>query len=84
MIKAQELTKRRGGRAVVSDVTFRCEPGTVTRGRRPLGSLRTPGRAVEISRRAAEPRADRTYGPSCSHGAGSLHDERLPCGPQSE
>jgi ABC-2 type transport system ATP-binding protein len=30
MIKVEELTKRRGGRAVVSDVTFRCEPGTVT------------------------------------------------------
>jgi ABC-2 type transport system ATP-binding protein len=30
MIEAEELTKRRGGRTVVSDVTFRCEPGTVT------------------------------------------------------
>ena len=30
MIEANELTKRRGGRAVVADVTFRCEPGTVT------------------------------------------------------
>jgi ABC-2 type transport system ATP-binding protein len=30
MIEAQELTKRRGGRTVVSDVTFRCESGTVT------------------------------------------------------
>jgi ABC-type hemin transport system ATPase subunit len=30
MIKAEELTKRRGGRAGVSDVTFCCEPGTVT------------------------------------------------------
>src|SRR5688572_28851755 len=30
MIRAEALTKRRGGRAVVSDVTFRCEPGTVT------------------------------------------------------
>ena len=28
MITAEELTKQRGGRAVVSDVTFRCEPGT--------------------------------------------------------
>jgi ABC-type Na+ transport system ATPase subunit NatA len=30
MIRVERLTKRRGARAVVSDVTFRCEPGTVT------------------------------------------------------
>jgi ABC-2 type transport system ATP-binding protein len=30
MITAEELTKQRGGRAVVSDVSFRCEPGTIT------------------------------------------------------
>src|SRR5262249_16260205 len=30
MIEAEKLTKRFGGRAVVEDVTFRCEPGTVT------------------------------------------------------
>jgi ABC-type phosphonate transport system ATPase subunit len=30
MIGAEELTKRRGGRAIVSDVTVRYEPGTVT------------------------------------------------------
>ena len=30
MIEAQALTKRLGGRVVVSDVSFRCEPGTVT------------------------------------------------------
>jgi ABC-type nitrate/sulfonate/bicarbonate transport system ATPase subunit len=30
MITVERLTKRRGARAVVSDVTFRCEPGTVT------------------------------------------------------
>jgi ABC-2 type transport system ATP-binding protein len=30
MIRVEGLTKRRGARAVVSDVTFRCEPGTVT------------------------------------------------------
>jgi hypothetical protein len=29
MITVEQLTKRRGARAVVSDVTFRCEPGTV-------------------------------------------------------
>jgi NADPH:quinone reductase-like Zn-dependent oxidoreductase len=32
MINAGGLTKRRGGRTVVSDVTFRCEPDTVARG----------------------------------------------------
>jgi ABC-2 type transport system ATP-binding protein len=30
MITVDHLTKRRGARTVVSDVTFRCEPGTVT------------------------------------------------------
>jgi ABC-2 type transport system ATP-binding protein len=30
MIEANSLTKRYGGRTAVSDVSFRCEPGTVT------------------------------------------------------
>jgi ABC-2 type transport system ATP-binding protein len=30
MIEATALTKQFGGRTVVSDITFRCEPGTVT------------------------------------------------------
>jgi len=30
MIEADGLTKRLGGRTVISDVSFRCEPGTVT------------------------------------------------------
>ncbi len=30
MIEAHALTKQFGGRTVVSDITFRCEPGTVT------------------------------------------------------
>jgi ABC-2 type transport system ATP-binding protein len=30
MINAERLTKLLGGRTVVSDVSFRCEPGTVT------------------------------------------------------
>jgi len=30
MIETEGLTKQLGGRTVVSDVTFRCEPGTVT------------------------------------------------------
>jgi len=29
MIGTEGLTERRGGRTVVADVTFRCEPGTV-------------------------------------------------------
>lgn len=30
MITVEHLTKQHGARAVVSDVTFSCEPGTVT------------------------------------------------------
>src|SRR4051794_28736610 len=41
MIKAEELTKRRGGRALVSDVTFRCQPGTPTGFRGPNGAGKT-------------------------------------------
>ena len=41
MITAEELTKRRGGRTVVSDVTFRCEPGTVTGFLGPNGAGKT-------------------------------------------
>src|SRR4051812_20906646 len=41
MIEAKELTKRRGGRAVVSDVTFCCEPGTVTGFLGPNGAGKT-------------------------------------------
>jgi ABC-2 type transport system ATP-binding protein len=41
MIGADELTKRRGGRAVVSHVTFRCEPGTVTGFLGPNGAGKT-------------------------------------------
>ena len=41
MITAEELTKQRGGRAVVSDVTFRCEPGTVTGFLGPNGAGKT-------------------------------------------
>jgi ABC-2 type transport system ATP-binding protein len=41
MIGADRLTKRRGGRAVVSDVTFRCEPGTVTGFLGPNGAGKT-------------------------------------------
>jgi ABC-2 type transport system ATP-binding protein len=41
MIEVEGLTKRRGGRAVVSDVTFRCEPGTVTGFLGPNGAGKT-------------------------------------------
>src|SRR4051794_18842974 len=41
MIEAQELTKRRGGRTVVADVAFRCEPGTITGFLGPNGAGKT-------------------------------------------
>jgi ABC-2 type transport system ATP-binding protein len=41
MIEAEKLTKRFGGRAVVSDVSFRCEPGTVTGFLGPNGAGKT-------------------------------------------
>ena len=41
MITAEALTKHRGGRAVVSDVTFRCEPGTITGFLGPNGAGKT-------------------------------------------
>ena len=41
MITVDGLTKRRGARTVVSDVTFRCEPGTVTGFLGPNGAGKT-------------------------------------------
>src|SRR5215213_8759127 len=41
MIETQALTKRLGGRTVVSDVTFRCEPGTITGFLGPNGAGKT-------------------------------------------
>jgi ABC-2 type transport system ATP-binding protein len=41
MIEATRLTKRLGGRTVVSDVTFRCDPGTVTGFLGPNGAGKT-------------------------------------------
>ncbi len=41
MIEATQLTKRLGGRNVVSDVSFRCEPGTVTGFLGPNGAGKT-------------------------------------------
>jgi ABC-2 type transport system ATP-binding protein len=41
MIETEGLTKELGGRTVVSDVTFRCEPGTVTGFLGPNGAGKT-------------------------------------------
>ena len=41
MIEARGLTKRYGGRNVVNDVSFRCEPGTVTGFLGPNGAGKT-------------------------------------------
>jgi ABC-2 type transport system ATP-binding protein len=41
MIESQGLTKKLGGRTVVSDVSFRCEPGTVTGFLGPNGAGKT-------------------------------------------
>jgi ABC-2 type transport system ATP-binding protein len=41
MIRSEGLTKRLGGRTVVSDVTFRCEPGTITGFLGPNGAGKT-------------------------------------------
>ena len=41
MIESQGLTKRLGGRVVVDDVSFRCEPGTVTGFLGPNGAGKT-------------------------------------------
>ncbi len=41
MIETEALTKRLGGHTVVSDVTFRCEPGTVTGFLGPNGAGKT-------------------------------------------
>jgi ABC-2 type transport system ATP-binding protein len=41
MIQANALTKELGGRTVVSDVTFRCEPGTITGFLGPNGAGKT-------------------------------------------
>jgi ABC-2 type transport system ATP-binding protein len=41
VIESSGLTKRYGGRAVVQDVTFRCEPGTVTGFLGPNGAGKT-------------------------------------------
>jgi ABC-2 type transport system ATP-binding protein len=41
MIESQGLTKRLGGRTVLRDVSFRCEPGTVTGFLGPNGAGKT-------------------------------------------
>src|SRR4029450_2412713 len=57
-IESKGLTKELGGRTVVSDVTFRCEPGTVTGFLGPNGAgktttLRRPVGLSEPDRREA-------------------------------
>jgi ABC-2 type transport system ATP-binding protein len=41
MIETEHITKQLGGRTIVSDVTFRCEPGTVTGFLGPNGAGKT-------------------------------------------
>src|SRR5215218_757114 len=41
MIEAERITKQLGGRTIVSDVTFRCKPGTVTGFLGPNGAGKT-------------------------------------------
>ena len=41
MIDSERLTKQLGGRTVVSDVSFRCEPGTITGFLGPNGAGKT-------------------------------------------
>lgn len=41
VIEAHGLTKRLGGRTVVSDVTFTCQPGTITGFLGPNGAGKT-------------------------------------------
>jgi ABC-2 type transport system ATP-binding protein len=65
MITVDDLTKRRGARTVVSDVTFRCEPGTVTGFLGPKGAGKTTtlrilvGLTTPDSGQARAPRAVR-------------------------
>ena len=46
MIQTNGLTKQLGGRTVVSAVTFRCEPGTVTGFLGPNGAGKTTTDAI--------------------------------------
>jgi ABC-2 type transport system ATP-binding protein len=41
MIETEHITKQLGVRTIVSDVTFRCEPGTVTGFLGPNGAGKT-------------------------------------------
>src|SRR5215211_7711261 len=86
MIQTNGLTKQLGGRTVVSDVTFRCEPGTVTGflgpngagktihsadARRPLAARQRHGTDPRWALpRPAEP------GPACRHPARRVRPAR--------
>jgi len=58
MIEATGLTKRLGGRTVVSDVSFRCEPGTVTGFLGPNGAGKTTTMRMLVG--LSEPEAGRS------------------------
>ena len=58
MIEAIGLTKRLGGRTVVSDVSFRCEPGTVTGFLGPNGAGKTTTMRMLVG--LSEPEAGRS------------------------
>lgn len=72
MIVADALTKQFGGRTVVSDVSFRCEPGTITGFLGPNGARKswTPRYSAPASShtprtpRAAESRPSPTSSPA--------------------
>ena len=49
MITVEHPSKRRGARAVVSHVTFRCEPGTVTGFLGPNGAGKTTTMRMRVS-----------------------------------
>src|ERR1700712_5360773 len=62
MIEATGLTKRLGGRTVVSDVTFRCEPGTVTGFLGPNGAGKTTTMRMLVG--LSDPEAGSPTGPT--------------------
>jgi ABC-2 type transport system ATP-binding protein len=62
MIEATGLTKRLGGRTVVSDVSFRCEPGTVTGFLGPNGAGKTTTMRMVVGLSAPDAGASRVLG----------------------
>ena len=62
MIDVEALTKRRGKRTVVSDVTFRCEPGTVTGFLGPNGAGKTTTMRMLVGLSAPDSGEARIFG----------------------